>query len=177
MSDKQKKPFAEDADGSQTDASLEPLVESIQAKLPDDVELPAEVASQLAVEIRGAAYSGPLPPPEMLANYEKVLPGLAAQIVERADREQSFRHKAVFFELEAEREKNREENKIARRGQYFGFCIALLGILGSIYLIATGKELTGLGSLVTVLTVLVTVFITGKKSEHKKSENAQDPSD
>lgn len=40
-----------------------------------------------------SAFSGPLPPPEALAEYEKVCPGLAERIVVMAEREQRIREK------------------------------------------------------------------------------------
>jgi len=39
-----------------------------------------------------SSYQGPLPPPEMLGQFERVVPGLGRQIVDMAAKEQSHRH-------------------------------------------------------------------------------------
>jgi uncharacterized membrane protein len=39
-------------------------------------------------------FIGPPPPPGILAEYQRVLPDLAERIVNRADKEQDFRHDA-----------------------------------------------------------------------------------
>jgi len=39
----------------------------------------------------------------MLAEYEKALPGLAKQIVERADKEQKHRHDTTAYQIETQR--------------------------------------------------------------------------
>lgn len=39
-----------------------------------------------------AQYSGPLPPPSLLADFEKVLPGSAERIFQYSEREQQHRH-------------------------------------------------------------------------------------
>lgn len=38
-------------------------------------------------------YRGPLPPPAMLNDYNSVLPGLAARIVQMAENEQNHAHR------------------------------------------------------------------------------------
>ena len=43
-------------------------------------------------EIVAAAFSGPIPPPAMFAQYEDVLPGSADRILTQAEKEQDHRH-------------------------------------------------------------------------------------
>ena len=40
-------------------------------------------------------FEGPLPPPDTLAQYEKILPGIADRIVKMAESEQQARHAAI----------------------------------------------------------------------------------
>jgi len=49
-----------------------------------------------------------------------------------------------------------------RRGQLFAFIIAVIGLLGGLYLIATGKDRQGIYLFITIFASLVTVFIFGK---------------
>jgi|GEM_PF-5058194 len=46
-------------------------------------------------------FSGPLPPPHILGEYDKVQTGLAARIVEMAEKEQIHRHQIEFQALSA----------------------------------------------------------------------------
>lgn len=43
-------------------------------------------------------YSGPLPPPELLAAYERAHPGMAERIINMAEREQGADIRSVWFE-------------------------------------------------------------------------------
>ena len=43
-------------------------------------------------EIVAAAFSGPIPPPAMFAQYEDALPGSADRILTQAEKEQDHRH-------------------------------------------------------------------------------------
>ena len=71
-------------------------------------KLPEEILEQLGGEadpervqevIEAAMYSGPLPPPSMLRNYNEALPGLADRIVSMVEKEQSIRGRDNFFVL------------------------------------------------------------------------------
>ena len=41
--------------------------------------------------VQSAMYSGPLPPPQMLREYENILPGMANRIMSMAEKEQAIR--------------------------------------------------------------------------------------
>ena len=73
--------------------------------MPDDLELvgsdddepssggtSAESVTTNRTIIRRESFVGPLPPPQILAEYEKVSPGLAKSIAESARDEQQHRH-------------------------------------------------------------------------------------
>lgn len=64
-----------------------------------------------------SVYSGPIPPPEMLGGYERVLPGASDRILSMAEREQNHRHAEKM------------------RGQIFAFLIAAALTCLSAYLI------------------------------------------
>jgi predicted phage tail protein len=49
-----------------------------------------------------------------------------------------------------------------KRGQVFAFILAGLAIIGSFFLIATGKDRLGIGTFITTFASLITVFIVGK---------------
>ena len=59
----------------------------------------------------------------------------------------------------------------ARRGQLFAFILALITIAGGFVLIFLNKDVLGIASIISSLSVLLGVFIYGNKS--KKNERIQ----
>ncbi|RMF68701.1 MAG: DUF2335 domain-containing protein [Calditrichaeota bacterium] len=101
-------------------------------------------------------FSGPLPPPEVLGAYDKILPGAAERILKMAEREQ--------------RVSNEIDIKLAKyvgRGQLFGFLLGLVTILGGILLIYVGKDVGGLTSLLAGLGALLLAYLHGQKESNE----------
>jgi uncharacterized membrane protein len=110
----------------------------------------------MMVEQTVTAHSGPLPAPEIIAGYEKVLPGTADRIVKMAEKEQDHRHKVI----------NRTQTHVAILtflGQLFAFTIGVIGILAGVYLVQKDKSIAGFSVFFTSLAGLVGVFIFGRK--------------
>lgn len=113
-------------------------------------------------------FSGPLPPPEMLDQYNQVEPGAANRILRMAEKEQSHRH---------DRESEAVAGEIAkdRRGQNYALLVSMTIILGSIGLIAIGEQIYGTVLAGGTLIGLAGTFIAGRRSgsghgqNHKKS--------
>ena len=102
-----------------------------------------------------AAFEGPLPPPQMLDRYNSVIPDGANRIMIMAEKQQIHRHELESTVVTA--------NAAAQaRGQLFAFLLALVAIIGGVFLIATGKDTAGLAAILTALGALVTVFIVGR---------------
>ena len=107
--------------------------------------------------------SGPLPTPDILLGYDDVLPGAAERIMRMAEKEQAM--------VEGDRASAREVEGIAvraavadnRRGQVFGFLVALAAFGTASYLGYLGHgaaaAIVGGGTVVA----LVTVFVTGRR--------------
>lgn len=63
----------------------------------DQSELSGEVVDEetdsasLQRIVQSAMYAGPLPPPQMLREYENILPGMANRIMSMAEKEQGIR--------------------------------------------------------------------------------------
>jgi uncharacterized membrane protein len=114
--------------------------------------LPAPIERTQYLQI---TYEAPLPPPRMLEQYEHVLPGVADRLVKRMEAQSEHRHGLENRKIEA-------DIKSEKRGQIFAFILAGLAIVGSFYLIATGKDRQGIYLFITTFASLVTVFIAGK---------------
>lgn len=99
-------------------------------------------------------YSGILPHPMSLKQFDEVLPGTAERIITMTEKEGE--HRRII-----EKQIVDSEFKIQNQGIKLGFLIALVGILGSIFLAFYDKTIasTILGG--STLVSLVSVFIKG----------------
>ncbi|MBF1054050.1 MAG: DUF2335 domain-containing protein [Parvimonas sp.] len=99
-------------------------------------------------------YSGILPHPMLLKQFDEVLPGTAERIITMTEKEGE--HRRII-----EKQIVDSEFKIQNQGIKLGFLIALVGILGSIFLAFYDKTIasTILGG--STLVSLVSVFIKG----------------
>jgi len=106
-------------------------------------------------------YEAPLPPPRMLEQYEHVLPGSADRLIKRMESQSEHRHGLENRKIDA-------DIKSEKRGQIFAFILAGLAIIGSFYLIATGKDRLGIGTFITTFASLIAVFIVGKVKQSRE---------
>ena len=112
---------------------------------------------------RRLEYSGPLPHPEILSGYEKVLPGSADRILKMAEKQQDHR-------TSIENKLVNAENQSRLLGLVAGFLIATFGLAGSVYLGNNGKTwASGILSGGT-LAGLVTVFVKGSGNNNQEKE-------
>ena len=105
-----------------------------------------------------ATRSGPLPPPETLAKYERLHPGTAERIIRMAEGQAAHRmsmEKAVI-------EGNVEQQ---RPGPLYGFVLALITIVGGIGLTSTGHSIAGLTAIIVPIAGLAGVFVYGREKQ------------
>lgn len=101
------------------------------ANLPPKAVLDALPEHARASVVEAASFSGPLPPPSMYGEYDRVLPGSADRILSMAEKEQSHR-------ISTENEALAASVKDSKLGQYFGFALATLCLGGGVYLAING---------------------------------------
>ena len=130
--------------------------------------LPAPIKKQPQlrrhVEARLEAYSGPLPKPSDLQEYDNVVPGAGERIIRMAEQQaehRQFLEKTVIT----------GDTKRADMGLYSGAVIAFCVLGGSIFLIYTGHDWAGAFILSLDIVGLVSVFIYGTRS--RRSERAE----
>lgn len=114
-----------------------------------------------------SAFRGPIPPPEVLQGYENVQQGFADRILRMAEKQQDHR-------MNCEDKIVTESTSQSKRGQWFGFIIAILFFAGALTLGFTDHEvlggIIGGGTLVSV----VTVFLTNKPSKQHEEEKGSE---
>jgi uncharacterized membrane protein len=126
---------------------------------------PTQIERQgMTAEINVASFSGPLPPPALLAQYNDVIPNGADRILTMAERQSAHRER-----LEARVVDGNVANQT--RGSYFAFIIMLVAILCGFYLIHEGKNAAGLTSIIVAVGGIVSVFFYSKLEQKKERED------
>lgn len=95
-----------------------------------------------------AWWSAPLPPPQQLAQYDTVLPGLAERIVSLMEREAGHRHWL-----------DRSFVRYRFFGQTGSFLLALAIVGAGTYLVNAGDNVEGFATIIAAVAGLITVFL------------------
>ncbi|MDT4847255.1 hypothetical protein FQZ97_813050 [compost metagenome] len=90
-------------------------------------------------QIIAQSIEGPLPAPSVLADYDRVYPGLAKVIVESFQNETAHRHGMERQAMAIEEKVSTAYVQERKRGQTFGLVIAVMLVGGSIALGALGQ--------------------------------------
>ncbi len=139
---------------------------------------PAQAAQQQTrISLLAAHHSGPLPPPETFRGYEDVSPGAADRIISMAEREQGHRHACDLQLLDAERAQQKELASFERRGQTFGFWLAVLGLVGSFGLVLAGMTTAGAVTLLAEVGALIAVSVWRRRDQQKQLPPKADDQD
>jgi uncharacterized membrane protein len=128
--------------------------------------------TQAAIQI-SRTFSGPLPPPEELAKYERILPGAADRIIRMAEQQGTHRQDLESVALGA--------NVTTQKwGLACAFVIAMSAIWGGVWISLKGMSGAGLTAIIGALAALVGVFVYGKSEQRKqlaKKSEALTPSE
>ena len=155
------------------------LIEDKPNKISDSLPV-TEISSEKDEmrEIRSLimqSYSGPLPHPSILKQYEEIMPGSADRILSQFERQTKHRHAIEKRDQEhihaVEREELRNTRIQIKTGQYLGFSICVLLIVGAVICALKGALFPSgiLGS--AGLIGLAAVFIYGSRKKNNKTEN------
>lgn len=141
-------------------------LKSIQVNQPQKpVYIPSNVSQQIlgpapksivSVETTHSSHSGPIPSPEVIGGYEKVLAGSADRIIKMAEREQGHRHQLQI-------RGQSQQAILTFVGQLFAFIMGFSGIAGGIYLVKSDKSIAGFSVFFTSLSVLVGAYLYNRK--------------
>lgn len=138
-----------------------------------------EVHNEIRQAIRHvtAEFSGPLPPPEILRQYEDVSEGLSERLISLVEKETDFRRKMEERFLEAQIDFKSRSLEISsqevRRGQVFGLSIGCVALVCGLITAWIGHPVAGtlLGS--GTILGLVSAFLYGRKTPHRIDWNAE----
>ena len=120
-------------------------------------ELSTRISEKLSVTIS----AGPIPPPDIMEQYEKTLPGSADRILKMAENQSEHRQSL-------EKQRLSFSNREVHLGQIFGFLIGAIAIVTGGYTALSGAQIPG-GVIGTSAVIgLVSVFVIGSKRKSPK---------
>ena len=106
-------------------------------------------------------FSGPLPPPTIMEQYEMIVPGAAERILKMA--EDQSRHRQTI-----EKRVIYSDTRNSLLGLIFALVLGVVVIVCSIYLVVNGKQIAGTIVSGAYLVSLVSVFIYGSNVRKKE---------
>lgn len=122
--------------------------------IPEDKK--REIYTEVTRIVRKSLHVGPLPPPEQLAKYNKIIPNGAERIMRIAENEQ---HHSITMEAKM----LTATIWTTRLGQIFGLVIGLTVIILGFICIMMGHDLSGTAMSGLGVTGLVSIFVIGRK--------------
>lgn len=110
---------------------------------------------QFVARVEGTVFQGPLPHPEILAGYDRVLPGAADRIIKMAEKNQLHRHALEAKVIPA--------GVVGERlAQILAFILYLATLASGTYLVSTGKDTAGLTEMLASTGVFAGLYIKGQ---------------
>ncbi|MDR0955326.1 MAG: DUF2335 domain-containing protein [Rikenellaceae bacterium] len=146
--------------------AVEKLVEKAAVEIVEDKTLDSKTKAVEILSMYHESFSGPMPSPRMMADYEKVLPGAAERIIAMTEEQQ--RHRIALEKVVIPK-----QVKQSGRGQVFAFSICILMLLFAGYCVSAGAEWTAVITIVLALVSVVGLFITGKYKIKKDLEDKE----
>ena len=144
-----------------------------EEKLKDLPEFVLKKIIEVTIE-KESYYEGPLPSPNVVSKYEKILPGAFDRILRLTEQNAQHRIEIDKHEMELEKTLVPESIEIRKAGQSKAFIITILGIIAVCFCAYIGEATIGSILAGTTLIALVPNFISGiKKTKELKTENNQ----
>lgn len=112
---------------------------------------------------RAEMFSGPLPPPSILAAYSDIIPDGANRVMVMAEEQSKHRRWLESYTLQS-------ESRRANAGLGAGVVVSLAFLAASVFLIATGHEISGAVLGTVDIVSLAGVFVYGSESRRKERE-------
>lgn len=143
----------------------EKVSEEANAEVLDSRE-PPQGNSAISQRIEASfQFTGPLPPPAVLEQYNSILPDAADRIVSMAEKEQEHRHRMQEKLIDAQIFDEKQQRNERRLGQIFGLSIGVVSILAGSVTAVLASPIAGgfIGSAGVV--GLVSVFVLGRREQ------------
>lgn len=118
-------------------------------------------------------YTGPLPHPKLLKDYDELIPGSADRIIQNFEKEADHRRALERDESDAANRSLFRQLDLQRSGQWFGLIVVFMGFMTAGYAFHLGKETGGMVVGSADIVALVALFITGKRGRVQPDDKSQ----
>jgi uncharacterized membrane protein len=141
-------------------AGLQPVRPQNPVQIPPQPRV-SQARQMQATMAQSLTWAGPLPPPEILAQYNDCVPDGANRLIQMVERQQEHRHglEAAVVKSNITRESF---------GAWSATVISLVVIGVGAWLIYIGKPVTGLVAILSPLAILASVFFWKRKREEQQ---------
>lgn len=112
-----------------------------------------------------AQISSPLPPPEMLAAYERAQPGLIDKIIAMTEHESEHRRGLEKSKLQAEIHSLQRGDDLISKAQIFAFTLSIIAIIIGGIVGILGAQITGSFIGTSGVVGIIAAFIKNSKRE------------
>ena len=132
----------------------------------EDISDPSSVSEEDATEVRmlsleASSFSGPLPPPELLKQYDEVVPGAAERIISMAEAEQARETEMGRRGFELLHEQLREKEKTYRWWVALPTAVVtllLIAVFIAVVAMDTTWEPYGVGGFIAAMSFVLGVY-------------------
>lgn len=150
----------------------EPYSENPEEEVSAEIEEDRENSALRRHQVSSASvqFTGPLPPPSILKQYNDALTNGADELLSMAKREQEHRHRIQEKLVDAQILDQQQEREERKRGQYFGLYIGLFVITAGSVTAILGQPWAGGGIGSAGVLGLVSAFLSGRIEQKKTQE-------
>ncbi len=113
--------------------------------------------------VQASTFSGPLPPPEIMEGYNRIVPNAAERIIAVFETEVKHRHELERLQAIGDEKDRSRSLSLVFSGQIFGFLLALAFIVSGAFLIFHDKQISGTVISTTAMLGIVAAFLRSKK--------------
>ncbi len=118
--------------------------------------------SQRQPTVASQSWSGPLPPPAALQQFDQIIPNGADRILRMAEQEQANRHELERVTVQANIELEKSVQTRARIGLIAGAAVSIVSIIGSVVSVSMGAHPSVSITLVGVTILGIVKTLAGK---------------
>jgi uncharacterized membrane protein len=160
----------------QTDRMIDPVIQGEHVDPANTTSAPVQNpgrqhrSTTIQANVEAVSFQGPIPPPELLREYNEIVPNGADRIVRMAEAQSAHR-------IQLESTVINGDDKRANWGLFTGYTIGILIIVLSFILIMKGHDVSGtvLGSI--DLVGLVSLFVLGRRSRGQELQRREQKND
>ena len=137
------------------------------ALTPDDDVIPIadqEDSPEYSRSVYASLFSGPIPPPALMKEYAEIDLEFPGRFIEIFERQQAHDHEVEIAVIANNKEIILNNQSLQRRGQTFGFVLALVGLIGGLTASFLGSPIVGGIIGAGGLALLAGVFVYSRKN-------------